>query len=160
MERLGLAKAVDYDIWNIQIRVRMKKLRPKRCAAEKQVREPPRKVRTSDGKTEIRRERSVDLRFLSDVRRETDVRRVRRLNDDGRPILPTRFGKTSKICVFLRPEIEIGSKPFQAGSKSKNVHHESSWKFRGLQLWCFEFFHPRSFTVRKLPKTELLSQTP
>ena len=41
--------------------------------------------------------------------------------------------------------------------ESKNVQHESSWKFRGLQLWCFEFFHPRSFSAPKRPTTELLS---
>ena len=45
----------------------------------------------------------------------------------------------------------------QDGPESKNVQHESSWKFRGLQLWCFEFFDPRSFTAPKLPKTELMS---
>src|ERR1043165_637493 len=45
----------------------------------------------------------------------------------------------------------------QDGPESKNVQHEDSWKFRGLQLLCFEFFHPRSFTAPKLPKTELLS---
>ena len=45
----------------------------------------------------------------------------------------------------------------QYGPESKNVQHESSWKFRGLQLCCFEFFHLRSFSAPKRPKTELLS---
>ena len=51
-------------------------------------------------KTEIRRERSVHLRFLPDFRRELDVRRVRRSNDDGRPNLATGVGKTFQIRVF------------------------------------------------------------
>ena len=86
----------------------MKKLRPKLCAAVKQVREPPRKVRTSDGKNGNPTGKVSRPLIFIDARRETDVRRVRRPNDDGRPILPTRFGKTSQIRVFLRPELEIG----------------------------------------------------
>src|ERR1041385_4133510 len=73
----------------------------------------------------------------SDVRRESKVRNFLTGKISRRPIfgpvirresdvrIATGFGKTFQIRVFLRPELEIGSKPFQDGSKSKNVQHES-----------------------------------
>jgi hypothetical protein len=30
----------------------------------------------------------------------------------------------------------------QDGPESGNVQHEKAWKFRGLQILSFEFFHP------------------